>query len=299
MAVTHTEVYRPFRGGLARHPFRFFPLFLTELSVATKKKLPLVLLFGPVAIATIVVCFIVQAKFTLQEGLGGEAQSLQAQMAVTLASSMLEVRDLIIATNGIMSGFALLAMVWFGAGLICEDHRAKAHLLYFSRPLTRLDYFLGKLCVAGFFGAMAVLVPDLLICAMAVFTSPGWSFLREQGGVVWGSLSWGLLWVVTMGMLVLAVSSLAPKKVFAIVGFFGFVMITEMFVNIGVELGDVESLRYLSVVQNLGELGEWMLESGEVGVPDHIVKRLAGTGGFVLLSGLVIAWRLRRMELSA
>src|SRR5437879_3710070 len=43
--------------------------------------------------------------------------------------------------------FAILFSVWAGSGLIADDLRTGALLMYLSRPLTRLDYVLGKLGV--------------------------------------------------------------------------------------------------------------------------------------------------------
>ncbi len=298
MAVTHTEVYRKFKGGIARHPLRFFPLFATELSVATRRKLPLILLYGPVAIATIVTCFIVYAKFALQAGVP-DSSNLQAQLAVGMASSMLQVRDLILQVNGIMGGFALLAMVWYGSGLICEDRRAKAHLLYFSRPLTRLDYFLGKFCVAAFFGAIAVVVPNFVVCTMAVVTSPEWSFLKEQSDVIWAVFLFGGIWITTMSSLVLAISSLAPKRVFAMVGFFGLIMVLEVFIELGVKVGNVEQLQYLRLTRNLGVVGEWLFTAPGADAPEDVTQCALGVAAWVALSLTVLAQRLRRMELAS
>ncbi len=303
MATTHTDVYRPFKGELARHPLRFVPLFLSELEVATKKKLPLLLLFGPPAIATIVVSVFVYAKFALQQGLGqtgpSSIQGLQLSLAAGMASSMLEVRVMIITVNAAMSGFALLAITWFGSGLVCEDRRAKAHLLYFSRPLTRLDYFTAKFLVAAVFGALAVLVPDLVICTMAVLTSPDYAFLREQGDVIWNSLAYGVLWVVTMATLVLAVSSLAPKKVFAMAGVFAFLMFSHGVVGVAEGVGDVPYVQYLSLAWNLGVIGGWMFAAPDVPAPENLAECFGGIGLLLALALLVIARRLRRMELAS
>ena len=42
-------------------------------------------------------------------------------------------------------GFTLLLSIFGGAGLIANDLRTGAILVYLSRPLTRRDYVLGKL----------------------------------------------------------------------------------------------------------------------------------------------------------
>src|SRR5262249_14057914 len=54
---------------------------------------------------------------------------------------------------------AMFLIVLVGPNLISRDLRFNALPLYFSRPLTRLDYFLGKLGVIGFFLAAVAVVP--------------------------------------------------------------------------------------------------------------------------------------------
>ena len=66
-AATHTEIYRPFKGGLARGGWRWLPLARSTLRNALKRKLPL-LLFVPPAIATVIFSFVVYAKFVLESG---------------------------------------------------------------------------------------------------------------------------------------------------------------------------------------------------------------------------------------
>src|SRR6188508_2919932 len=98
--------------------------------------------------------------------------------------------------------FALLAVAWYGAGVLAEDRRLGAHLLYFARPLTRLDYFLGKFLTVAFFGALASLVPGLFICLVAAWSSPKWSFIREESDVLWQTCAYASIWIVVTSSLV-------------------------------------------------------------------------------------------------
>ena len=54
MAQIHTEVYRRFQGELRSHPFRFWPILTSGIRSNVKKKLPLMLLYLPVVIATVI-----------------------------------------------------------------------------------------------------------------------------------------------------------------------------------------------------------------------------------------------------
>jgi ABC-2 type transport system permease protein len=229
MASTHTEVYRRFTGARASARRPWVAIALSGIRTATKRKLPL-LLFAPPAIATTIFSFVVYARFALESGASaGPIPSIgpgAAGMAL-LAGRLIQVRDQIVQFNLAMSFFALLIMAWYGSGLIAEDRRLGAHLLYFSRPLTRIDYLLGKFLSLSFFGLIAVLVPGLVICTIAAFSSPDWSFLKQEGSVIWRTGIYSLVWVVVMSSVVLAISSLADRKTFALVGTFGFFLLSN------------------------------------------------------------------------
>src|SRR5690606_17462299 len=56
--------------------------------------------------------------------------------------------------------------------LISHDLRSRAFLIYFSRPITRGEYVLGKLATVAFFLLMITTVPAMLLYAYGVLLSP-------------------------------------------------------------------------------------------------------------------------------
>jgi len=56
--------------------------------------------------------------------------------------------------------------------LISHDVRSRALLIYFSRPISRLEYLLGKLGTVSFFLAMITTVPALMLYFVGVLLSP-------------------------------------------------------------------------------------------------------------------------------
>jgi len=298
-AVTHLEVYRRFGGELRAHPLRFWPLLVAGIRVGVKKKLPLIL-YAPSLIGTIVVSGVVYLRFAAEEQLASEAVASAAglqRMLAQRAMKLLEVRNLIIEFNQTISVFALLAVAWFGSGLLCEDRRVGAHQLYFARPLTRIDYFLGKLATVGFFGGLAMLVPGLVMCLVASYTSPNWSFLREEGDVVWRTIAYSAVWIAVTAPLVLCSSALFPRKSFALAGIFGFVMILHALGHILDELVG-GSWVALSPFNNLE-----VISSTIFGVAHHSHASVATSWkvlvGVVVATVLVTGWRIRRLEVVA
>src|SRR5205807_9189638 len=104
--------------------------------------------------------------------------------------------------------FILLLVIIAGPGLVSRDLRFNALPLYFARPLTRLDYFLGKLGVIGaLVGAVAV-VPAVLAYVVGICFSLDLSVVTDTYRVLLASVAYGLVITLSVGLFVLAMSSL-------------------------------------------------------------------------------------------
>ena len=294
-ATTHTEVYRPFHGKLRGRPFRALVLARSAIRQGHKKKLPLLVLYVVPYLLAVVFCFIVYLKFTAEAGQLPGMAAERSQAMAQMAGALLEVEQQIYTYVDNVRVFALLAIAWFGAGLVAEDRRLGAHLLYFSRPLSRFDYILGKFLGAAFFGFIILLVPSLLICAVAAVSSPEWSFVKEKGHVIAATAGYGLLWIATFTAVVLTVSSLVERKTLALAGIFGGVFLFEAASNVLAELTEDDRWRLLSIFANFGKIAEWAFDRPEryswnVGASMYVI-------GALIVVCLTVLWRrARRME---
>ena len=302
MATTDLEVYRRFQGELRPHPLRFWPILVAGLRVAFKRRLPLLLLYVVPFIATVVFSFFVYAKFAVEEEVlpgmfeGGVGM---AEILARRATEILEVKNQIVLFNAQMGLFALLAVAWYGAGLFCEDRRAGAHQLYFARPLTRLDYFLGKFLTVAFFGALAMWVPALVICTVASLSSPDWSFLKEQWDVPLRATANSLVWITIVSSLALCASSLASRKSFALVGIFTVFVLSSAF---GEVLSEIQgtSFRVFGMGQNMESIADSIFSGwDEAGGPVAPATAWKVMGGFTALCLAVVTLRLRKLEVVA
>ncbi len=301
-AQTHQEVYRPFRGSLRPHPLRFLPVVAAHLRVESKRKLPLLLVYAVPTIATVIFAWLVYARYAaeasqLPDAAGGG--DFVTNLIAERAMKQLEVRNQIARFNAAMQFFALVPAAWFGSGLFAEDRRVGAHLLYFSRPLTRLDYFLGKLLTAMFFTACAVWLPGLVICLVAAFASQDWSFLKEEGDVVLWMTLHSFVWTSVTSLVVLAVSSLAPRKIFALLGFFGCFMALHVFGMLMGEVLERRAFRAISPLLDLLRVGQWAFDLEERFPGMELSLAWGVLAGLSALSLAVIVWRLRRLEVVA
>jgi len=124
-ARTHTEVYRRFEGQLGRTPLRFWALAAAGIRIGLRPKLPLLLLYTPPAIATVVFSFLVYGRYAAEAGVDaiGGIEGGMAKAMANRALQQLEVKNQIARFHEGMAWFSLLATSWFGCGLFAEDRR--------------------------------------------------------------------------------------------------------------------------------------------------------------------------------
>ena len=120
-------------------------------------------------------------------------------------------------------GFTILLSIFGASGLVANDLRTGAILVYLSRPLTQRDYIAGKLLVPLALNLAVTLVPGLVLYLAGVALAP------EQ------YLKWDLWWLapavvvhavavsLVVSLVVLAISSLSRSARVAGLGFVGLV----------------------------------------------------------------------------
>src|SRR5262245_11621072 len=136
---------------------------------------------------------------------------------------------------------SLFLVLVVGPNLISRDLRFNALPLYFSRPLRRIDYFLGKLGVIGFFLAATVVVPAVGAYVLGVAFSLDLGVVRDTHRLLWSGILYGLIITVSSGTLMLALSSLSRRPIYAGLACAGLVFLRHMVSSalVGIR-GDVE-----------------------------------------------------------
>lgn len=122
----------------------------------------------------------------------------------------------------------LLIPATVGPGLIADDRLHGALPLYFSRPVTTLDYILGKLAAICFFLAMVSLFPMVALYGIGVLTSPTLEVLNETWPVLLSILAVSIAFILPTGALVLFFSSLTSRRGVLAFWWIGFVAGTQM-----------------------------------------------------------------------
>jgi hypothetical protein len=121
---------------------------------------------------------------------------------------------------------SLLLVLIVGPNLISRDLRFNALPLYFSRPLRRIDYFLGKLGVIGFFLAATLIGPAVGAYLLGLAFSLDLGVIRDTHRLLWGGVLYGLVVAASAGTVMLALSSLSRRSIYVGLAWAGFVFLT-------------------------------------------------------------------------
>jgi hypothetical protein len=224
--------YQHWQGPLAGHAWRWLAIARHGVRVQLKNRLLVFLLFAAwvpalLLVAAVAVWGLVEQKaegvfrlaaFFLPQDVVTEPEQYRAAFW-TVAYSYFFTYEMY---------FIMLLAVLAGPGLISRDLRFNALPLYFARPLTRLDYFLGKLGVIGALVAAVAVGPAVLAYVIGVCFSLDLTVLRDTWGVLLASVAYGLVITLSAGTLMLALSSLSRRSLYVGLTWFGLWWISAM-----------------------------------------------------------------------
>jgi len=108
--------------------------------------------------------------------------------------------------------FSMIVILLVGPSLISQDLRFNAMPLYFSRPIRRIDYFLGKLGIIGYFLGLVLVVPSVIAYMLGLLFSLDISIIPDTFPLLLASVGYGLLMTISAGLLILAFSSLSRSS---------------------------------------------------------------------------------------
>ena len=178
----------------------------------------------------------------------------------------------------------VLVTIYAGSGLIASDLAANALPLYFSKPITRLDYIAGKFGVIAAFLALVFLAPVLLLFLFAVGVSPDLTFVRENYWVLFSIIGYGLFVVGLTSVFILALSSTSRSGRTVGVAFIAIVIFSGMMGTILSLFLRSGQILALSVWQNLVRLSDFFFMQNS-GLRLH-------WGTSLVVAALVVAWSL-------
>ena len=163
--------------------------------------------------------------------------------------------------------FTVFLSIFGGAGLIANDLRTGAILVYLSRPLTRRDYVLGKLGVLMGLNLAVTLVPGLVLYLIGLALAPDLLLKWELAWIGPAVVLQSFLIALSVSLLVLAVSALSRSARVAGLAFVGLFIGLEIVRGVLVTIADRPEAHVLSLQNDLRVVGNLIFGITERGVP--------------------------------
>jgi len=147
--------------------------------------------------------------------------------------------------------------------LISQDFRSRAFLLYFSRPLTKIQYIFGKAATIMMYLFLITLVPALTLFLAGVLLSPGLSVLFATWDLIARIVAISCIIVVPCTFLSLMLSSLTTESRYASFAWFAIWIFGFLTYNIVVPFsspGESSLIRCVSLFHVFSDVAGWMLD---------------------------------------
>ena len=122
--------------------------------------------------------------------------------------------------------FVFFITMYVGAGLIANDRRANALQIYLSKPLTRVDYVVGKLATLLIFLIAVTWVPGILLLLMQMMFAGNLTFLKANLFLFPAITAYAAVAVKMSAFSMLALSSLSKSRRFVAVMYAGLIFFT-------------------------------------------------------------------------
>ncbi len=111
-----------------------------------------------------------------------------------------------------------LVAIFGGSGLIATDLKNNALSLYLSKPISWMDYLVGKFAVIGILLGCFTLIPGLLLFLEQSLLA-GTSFLKDNYWIPFSIIAYSVIIILSTSLLMLLFSSLTTNSRYAIIGF--------------------------------------------------------------------------------
>jgi len=191
--------------------------------------------------------------------------------------------------------FVFFITIWVGAGLVANDKRANALQIYLSKPLTRVEYIVGKLVILGTFLLMVTWVPAIMLLFLQVAFTGSFSFLRENLYLFPAVTLFAFLQVLLAAFTMLALSSLSKSSRYVAILYAGAYWFSHAVFGVIYAITGSTKLAWLSLPGNLNQLGDLIFRLQPRYSTPAVVSALA-MAAIIGVSIWVLERRIRGVE---
>jgi len=282
----HDQSYQHWNGTFRKHELSWWIIAKQGLRVIVHRKMLMLFILAPAVI-----------QFFIYGGIIYGVNTYGAMLNLSIINPKFFFDFIMRQTF-----FIALMCVFAGSGLIANDLRNNALQLYFSKPIKRLDYIVGKLLTIFILLGFITLIPGILLFTENAVISQDLTFLIEDFWLIGSITLFSLIIVITTGFMILAFSSTTRNNRYAAIGFIAILIGTPIFSGLLKEVLNLKWASFISYWSNMYAVGSRIF-----GLPPVVSAFWKGTDywywsiviilAIIATSILVIMKRVRGVEI--
>jgi len=199
-------------------------------------------------------------------------------------------------TNEGLLFMIVIVLVFAGAGLISDDLKYNSLQLYFSRPLKKRDYFIGKAAVIVFFLFIVTLIPGLVFIIMKLVFSGSFKFFASYPWLILSVIAYSILVTAFFAFYSLFLSSIGKNRRYVAILIFGLYFFSDIIYEIFYGIFKSPYFSLFSLKINLQQVGAVIFNQKTQYAVSWVYSLLIIIG-ICILSALVLKKKIRGVEI--
>ena len=273
MATIREKGYYHWDGRLEDKRVPWWPITRTGIQLAFKKRLFKFFFAGAFLPSVVALAFIYISErledFKSMIGSSKRLISIDPKFFMTYA------------TNDGLLFLIIMVLVFAGAGLVADDLKHNSLQVYFSRPLRKKDYLLGKMSVIFFFVLVLTLVPALLLVVFKLIFAGSFKFLIDYPWVLLSIVAYTTVLTLFLAFYTLLLSALSKNSRYVMILIFMIYLFSQILYGILFSIFRTPYMALFSIKENLQQVGAFLFAQK----PAHAVPVI---WSFLILAALCI-----------
>ncbi|MFC2158803.1 ABC transporter permease [Acidobacteriota bacterium] len=189
----------------------------------------------------------------------------------------------------------VMILVFAGAGLISDDLKHNSLQLYFSRPIKKRDFFIGKSAVLIFYLLLVTLIPGLIIFIFKLIFAGSFKFFLQYPWLLLSIVGYSILITGFFSCYALFLSAMSKNRRYVAIMIFGVYIFSDILYEIFNGIFHRPEFSLLSVKANLQQVGAAMFKQP---LPHNVswILSLFVLSGFCLLAIFILSRKVRGVE---
>ena len=287
----YEQTYRTFDGEVQRH-FRWWPIVHQELRILFTYRSFVVLIILGMALFFLRVMQIVVYDTIVNNPNSPLAAVVQNLTLMEVNSQMFF--DFI----RMQAPIVFLLCIYAGSGMICDDFKNNLMEVYFSKPLSWIDYVLGKSMTLMLLGFGMTLVPALILVLLHNILDPGLDTLRATYALPWDIVVFSCVLVVPIAFGILASSTLFGSQRFAGIAVFIVVFGDVAIAGLLADLLHNRNAFIVGIPFAINRLGEALFSVNRTVYDSHWITSFIAVALVAALCIGIVCKKVRRAEIA-